>query len=196
MANEELPERPPDAVAPDHSPLEGTAASRPAAAGRHDIVEDADPGHFWPEVDELLTIDFSRELAGLPEAGDYLMGVGTDGWDPSRIPVPPEMAGGTEPDQAPQADQAQAVSAAGAAASSTTGATTVGSAAAGAWSAAETASLANDTAAPTAQGPGQATVIAPEATPSGGPSAAPRAEPVPGPPNGRLLGDAPHNPDP
>ncbi|MEM9131729.1 MAG: hypothetical protein AAGE88_05270 [Actinomycetota bacterium] len=71
-------------------------ASRPAAAGRHDIVEEADAGGLWSEVDGLLTIDFSSELANLSQADNYLAGVGPEGLDPSQIPLPPEMAAAAE----------------------------------------------------------------------------------------------------
>lgn len=75
-------------------------ASRPAAAGRHDIVEEADAGGLWSEVDGLLTIDFSTEMANLDQAGNYLAGAGPNGLDPSQIPLPPEMAAAAEAERA------------------------------------------------------------------------------------------------
>ncbi|MEM8925181.1 MAG: hypothetical protein AAGD35_16880, partial [Actinomycetota bacterium] len=77
MANEELPQRRDDDDPPAHPQTEATDSSRPAQRGRHDIVEEADDGFFWPTVDDLLTIDFSTDLTGLDEA---------TGWDPSVIP--------------------------------------------------------------------------------------------------------------
>lgn len=91
MAIEESHEHPEGAELrkpPLNAPQDG---SRPAAAGRHDIVEDADAGGLWSEVDGLLTIDFSRELANLHQSGNYLAGAGPNGLDPSQIPLPPEM---------------------------------------------------------------------------------------------------------
>lgn len=79
MAQDRLPAREPDvansrhqvpgAADPGQRVGDPHAGTGPSARGRHDIVEAEHTSFFWPEVDDLLTYEFSADLMDQLHAG-------------------------------------------------------------------------------------------------------------------------------
>ena len=122
MAQDQIPGSPPGPEKSAHSRVDPRGMPDDRQRGRHDIVDD-DESFFWPEVDDLLTADFSSEMgalrANLANGDDQQLGLdpasdlgpssgnggrsGSDGSGPNHGAMPPtapspRISGGFAPD--------------------------------------------------------------------------------------------------
>jgi hypothetical protein len=101
MAQDQLPASSPDIASSRASLSDPHAVTSQSLRGRHDIVESEHTSFFWPEVDELLTNEFSGDALEQLRAGVALPSPPVFNGFPSPpvfdAPPPPPVFNGAPP---------------------------------------------------------------------------------------------------